>query len=354
MSSRNMIAANTVVFGSLDEYCMIRSEPLSNAGQPRWINTTSSGRQFLKDATLVAELSFSASVKVARFDFSNRAFFVTSGLDVPEIPVVLRVEDLDGGLLTAFLSELRPTPAVLPSLIRDIVEFADKTSTPDYEGHDPFLISSLYPKIHVFSIEDLLKEESYKIFFLICLSDRRRADQWIDEQLAQILNVVTELSPTSIPYETLCRSILEMDPSALFLALYRCLESLYAHTQTRRLMTALEMSKPWAEMAQILEATLGWYPREEPSLEALLGHAVREDLQAVASALNDKVPDEARSETYVAKKIYQLRNALVHYRPFHHKFSYKEVNWNRLCEAMALLVFHVYGEINRGLERQAD
>jgi hypothetical protein len=118
-------------------------------------------------------------------------------------------------------------------------------------------------------------------------------------------------------------------------------------------MIALGTSKPWAEMAQTLEATLGWYPREEPSLEALLGHAVPEDLLAIVSALNDKAPDDARSETYVARRIYRLRNALVHYRPFHQRFSFTEVDWNRLCEAMALLVFHIYGEINRGRGLQA-
>src|ERR1035441_3485582 len=95
MPSRNMIAANTSVFSSLDGYCASCAEPISNAGRPRWISTTSSGRQFLMNATLVAELSLSAVVKVARFDFSNRAVFVTSGLDVPEAPNALRVEDLD-------------------------------------------------------------------------------------------------------------------------------------------------------------------------------------------------------------------------------------------------------------------
>jgi hypothetical protein len=186
------------------------------------------------------------------------------------------------------------------------------------------------------------------MFFLICLADRRRIEQWIDEQLAATLNMITELSPAYIPFQILCRSVLDMDPRALFLALYRCLEALYAHSQTQRLMIALEISKPWAEMAETLEAALGWYPREEPSLEALLAHAVAEDLQATAVALNDAIPPDARSEPYVAKRIYQLRNALVHYRPFHRKFSFEEVDWNRLCEAMALLVFHIYGEINKG------
>ncbi len=351
MSSRNMKEANIAVFSSLDQYCLSRAEPISNAGQPRWIKTSSFGRRFLKCATLVDELAYSATLKTARFDLANRAYFVTSGFDVPEAPDRLRTEGLDGGLLTTFLAEIAPSPVAQPSEIHDVVGFADKTYAPDYEGHDPSLVASLYPKIQVFSIQDLLKEESFKVFFIICLSDRR-IEQWIDAQLAETLNVVTKSSPTAIPYETLCRSILDMDPSALFLALYRCLEALYAHTQTHQLMTALDMSKPWTEMAQTLEETLGWYPREEPSLEALLQHAAPENLQEVVSALDDTIPDGTRSSSYAAKRIYQLRNALVHYRPFHRsKSSFKHLDWNRLCEAMVLLVVRIYGEVNKSWEQ---
>jgi len=339
-----MIAANTAIFRSLDKYCLAHEDPLSNAGAPRWIRTTSFQRQFLMHAVLVEELSFSPTLKLARFDFSNRALFISSGFDSVDLPASLQVHDIDGGVLTAFLSEVHLAPMVPPSQIRNAIEVADKDSTPGYDGHDPVFVSSLYPKMQAFSVEDLLAEESFKIFFLICLSDRR-AQQWIDSQLAEVLSLLIQLNPASIPYRVLCGSVLETEPSALFLAFYRCLEALYAHTQTRRLMDSLEISKPWTEMAHILEETLGWYPREEQSLERLLGYGVVEDLKAVASAMNVQIPSESRPSTFVAKRIYLLRNAVVHYRPFHQKFSFKETNWNRLCEAMALIVLHIYSEV---------
>jgi len=346
MPSRNMIEAISTVFGSLDGYCSNREEPLLNAGRPRWIQTEHSGRHFLKDAVLVSNLSFSASLKLARFDFSNRSFFFTSGFDFPEPPSILQPEDLDGGRLTAFLYEMKPSPIASPSEIRNVVEVADKVSTSDYGGHDFESVLGLFPKIRVFSTEGLSKDDSFKMFLLICLSDRRRIDQWIDEELAKTLSSVTELSPLAIPYETLCRSILDMDPSALFMALYRCLEALYAHSHTSKLMTDLAISKPWFEMAQMLEATLGWYPREEPSLEALLCHADLEDLEAVLAALEETLPEGSNLQTCVAKRIYRLRNAVVHYRPFQQQTFPRKVNWNRLCESMSVLVFGVYSKIN--------
>jgi hypothetical protein len=344
MPTRSMKDANKAVFNLLDEYCSIRDEPLCNAGQPRWISTTSRDKDFLIRAELTQQLSFSTSVKVARFDLSKRAYFVTSGLDASEPPAGVTVEEVDGGVLTTFLAELEPRPAVPPAEVRNIVEVADKVSTVDYSGHDPIGICGLFPKIQVFSTMGLVVEETFKVFFLICLADRRRVDQWIDQQLADALAGITEISPDSIPYEVLCRSLLDMDPAALFLGLYRCLEALYAHAHAQELMTTIGLERDWVEMAEILESTLGWYPREEPSLETLLATAPSEVLRDVASALKEAIPKEAREASFVAKRIYQLRNALVHYRPFHRKVSTNAINWNRLCEAMTGLVRHAHKE----------
>lgn len=344
MSSRNKIAANTAVFKLLDDYCSFRDEPLANAGAPRWISTTKDGREFLVRATLTEQLSFSASVKVARYDLSGRTYFITSGMDIPEPPSCVLLEELDGGIVTTFLAEVAPRPTAPPSAVRNIVEVADDLSTERYDGHDHLSICSLFPTIQVFSASDLLAGETFKVFFLICLADRRRIDQWIDEQLADALAAITELSSASIPYLVLCRAVLDMDPAALFLALYRCLEAMYAHDQAQALMTRIGLEKDWVEMAETLESTLGWYPREEPSLEILLATALSEDLRGVAVALREPIPQDAKESSFVAKKIYNLRNALVHYRPFHRKVSSAAIDWNRLCEAMTRLVRRVHVE----------
>jgi hypothetical protein len=265
-------------------------------------------------------------------------------MDIAEPPNCIALEELDGGIVTAFLAELAPRPAASPSAVRNIVEVADKLSTDGYDGHDHLSICSLFPVIQVFSAPDLLAGETFKVFFLICLAERRRIDQWIDEQLAEALAAITELSPASIPYSVLCRAILDMDPAALFLALYRCLEALYAHAQAKALMTRIGLERDWVEMAEMLEGTLGWYPREEPSLETLLATTRSEDLRNVATALKEPVPQDAKESSFVAKRIYNLRNALVHYRPFHRKVPTAAVDWNRLCEAMTRLVGHVHLE----------
>jgi len=342
---RNMIEANKAIFQVLDEYCARAGEPIQNSGTARWITTTSATRQFLKNAALIKSLSFSPSLKLARFDYLEQSFFVTFGFVITEFLTDLDREELDGGKLTAFLSELRPAPSASPAQIRDVVEFADKDASPEYDGHDSDLLARLFPPVQLFSTKRLLLEESYRVFFLICLSFTNRPDHWIDNRLAEVLRLIAEMSPQTVPYGTLCRSILDKDPGALFLALYRCLESLYAYTQSLELMGKLGISRRWSEMAQTLEEVLGWYPREEASLEALLAHALEHDLRSIAIAVNEPIPTGTRVDAFVAKRIYQLRNALVHYRPFHQVRSLDRVDWNRLCEYMALLIFHIYTAI---------
>jgi len=345
LMSRNKIAANKTIFQALDEYCQQRDDPIRNAGTKRWISTKHHDRDFLVRAHVAYQLTFSASVKIARFDFSKKTYFVTFGIDNPNPPEGLVPELLTGGLLTAALSELQPRPIARASEIRNIVEFADG-SDHDYKGHDPDMIAGLFPKAQVFSAASLIPEDTLKVCFLICLADRRRIEQWIDENLARTLVAIADLSTMSIPFVSLCRSLLDMDPRSLFLSLYRCLESLYAYTHTQRLMTAVGVKMDWADLAAMLEQTLGWYPREEPSLQALLDDAVLGDLRAVAAALNEAIPSSANETAFVAKKIYELRNVLVHYRPFHHKSQFGDVDWNRLCYAMTCLVWHTHQDVS--------
>ena len=340
MTSRNKIDANTAIFKRLDEHCATQDEPLRNAGKPRWLRTNASDRSFLTESIVREKFSFSPSLKILRLDWQNRAFFFTTGFDVLQPPTSCQVEDLHAGMLTAFLAESSVRPIASAVQVRDVVEFADN-SQPGYEGHDPELISNLYPKIQVFSMSDLALDQSFKVFFLLCICDRRRVD-WIDDQLASALRELIELNPLVVPYETLCRSILDMDPASVFLSLYRCLEAQYAYSHTQKLKSALGLQQPWTAIAEALESHLGWYPREESSLAALVKDADENILQALLSAMSAELQPNSQLELFAAKRLYGLRNAVVHYRPFHWS-RLPSVDWNRLCEALAQLVFDVYG-----------
>src|SRR5437868_13171482 len=54
----------------------------------------------------------------------------------------------------------------------------------------------------------------------------------------------------------LCRSLFDADPAALFLALYRCLEALYAYSASTKLIGEFGLDRSWTEVAVALEKQL--------------------------------------------------------------------------------------------------
>jgi hypothetical protein len=339
--TRNKIEANTDIFVRLDEYCASRGEPIFNAGAARWIQTQKEDREFLVYSTRIQDLSLSPTLKIGRFDHANRSYFITAGFDFPEIPPELEEEDLTGGALTAFVSELVLRPIARPIEVREVVEVGDKDSV-GYEGHDFVQIASLYPLIQVVSSDILTEEDSLNIFLLLCLSDRRRYDHWIDENLAGAIKGLSALSTSAIPFDLLCKAVLDFDPSSLFLALYRSMETLYAREKTVALMKDLGITRNWVEVAQALESKLGWYPREETSLEGLLSHAKESDMNVAIGALNESLPGDSKLSSFTARRVYALRNGLVHYRSFLSLPYLSKIDWCRLCEAMIAVVIDVY------------
>jgi hypothetical protein len=340
-----MIEANKSIFSSLDQFCLQSGDAIRNADKSRWIISNPSTRVILKDAYITSLISFASTLKVARFDHDSAAYFFTLGLDLAPSPPhnSLNEIDLDGSLLTLALAELQPRPVLSSISIRNVIEADDKESNSEYKGHDSAYIASLFPSIRCFEAINIPPDETQRIFFLFCLSDLSRANTWMETDLKDTFATLSELNPTTIPYKTLCRSVFDTDPSSVFLALYRCLEALYAHSHVTALSKELGISQSWDKVAEILEKNLRWHPREESSLVTLLREDTLEtDLNEVLHAMSVTLQPNGDVFNVATKQIYQLRNSLVHYRPFHQQFDSHNVDWNRLCMAMCGLVHDVY------------
>lgn len=341
-----MIHANTDVFGRLDRHADERGAPLANAGSPRWVATDAPARRFLKDAKCTDKLILSQSMRIARFDLDDRAYIVTVGFNVTDFEFSHLETNVHGGVLVAALAELEVPPTASEFEIKNIIEAGDRGSDPKYTGHDVADVGNLFPRIQCFELGNIDGSQTSGAFLLFCLADVR-ARQWMSDELLSTLQNVIELSPVDTPYATLCRSVFDHDPASLFLALYRCLEALYAWSITKDLMIDLGLVGNWIDIARKLETSLGWRPREEQSLVGLLALAEERDLRELVQICggNDADTDLAAS---AAKRIYALRNALVHYRPIHQSINHDAMNWNRLCELMAIVAFYVYTKILEG------
>lgn len=350
--TRNRTEANRRIFSFFDSYCRSQDSAsvIDNEGAPRWIKTEEEDRcdrGFLTESICLREIAFSPRRVVSIFDFDNGTYFFVVGFQWAESNDLVGEVALTGGMLSALLCETPIRPIASISEIRNIVGGLDANQDSDYEGHDKEDIKRLFPTINVFSAENIDELDHEKIVFSLCLDEVKNGDSWIGEELSDYLYGLCSLDVLNIPYKTLSRSIFDADESSLFLALYRCLEALYAYSAATALSGKLGLNQDWPEVAVALEDTLGWYPRESDSLTDLMKHAVSHDLNYMLTAVGQN-PDEYSGENRhagAARHIYKLRNSLVHYRPAHQHLDYQEIDWTLLCCAMASSVAFIYYEV---------
>lgn len=350
--SRNMIAENTRFFRMLDQYVADRGLQLKNAGANRWIATDPKAKNFLKNSVCNEQIRISGAMAMARFDLSGCAYIITSGFEFDDSSYANCEVEVDGGILVAAINEMKLLPSVGEFAVKNVVEVGDQ-SDPAYKGHDAEVFAQLFPKIQCFQLGPVDQEQSLGIFFLMCLDDVR-TQGWMGEQLRTTLRNVVELSPSETPYATLCRSVFDHDPASLFLAIYRCLEGLYAWSLSKRLLIDLGLKVVWRELAEKLENQLGWRPREEQSLISLLELAEKRDLQEIIDLCGGNSGEVNVLADAAGKRIYALRNSLVHYRPIHQSANHQGMNWNRICELMALVAFYIYSRIVEGETPASD
>lgn len=338
--ARNKKAANCKIFEILDRYSELGGHALRNAGTPRWIATEEADHAFLKSAKILEKLSFGPVRKIGRFEFGSDAFFCCIDFDHTETVMSLtELEPINAAMWTAIIAELAPRPVATPLKIVDNVDGTDKS---DYRGHDLNLIEPLFPQVRVFVASDVAKDDTWRIIFELCLEECRGGESWIDKDLVEALRSVCDLTGAHLPYKTLCRSVFDVDPAAMFLALYRCIEALYAYREAQRLAGALGIQKDWTEVTRVLEDEISWHPRENSSLANLIRLATEADLRAFYTGLGESAPQEGDLHASASVRLYKLRNGLVHYRPSHQKTDYSNVDWNVVCAAIARIVGDIY------------
>lgn len=342
--SRNMVEANTSIFVALDQFCSKRGQVLNNAGSPRWIASIKSEQHFLKTAKVHEVLHFGASRKLAILTYGPKCYLCSVGFSQSQSVDWSEELEMNAAALTIVLAELQPRPLATSVQIRDVVEWSDKISDPGYAGHNVESLARLYPDIRLYALDGDVSSQSWNILFKACVDECEFGESWIEGSLAKTLRTMCELSPVKIPYKVLCRSIFDEDRSSFFLALYRCLEALYAYSSSFSLIQALGISSSWEDVATVLEDKLGWHPREESSLTKILKFASSADLTRVLQALplSTDSNDIDVKVSVASKSIYRLRNSIVHYRPTHHKLDLNSIDWIEICEPMVGIIVDVY------------
>ena len=345
--TRNMKEANTQIFGKLDAFCASKDVPVRNSGNPRWIHSENKHKHFLTNARVQHCFDITLSRKIVRLEFLAQSCYIFVGFDSINSNSDFVEVEIEPSHLTVLLFEVAVRPKVNAFDVSNIIGSDDKNSNPAYRGHDAESIRSLFPNIRMFECGHLSNSEMWKLLFPICVAECSENESWVTEELAETLASMCQLDPIQIPYQMLCKAIFDTDPVHFFLAQYRCLEALYAYNSARILAGALQLSVPWSDVATALEVHLGWHPKEETSLEALLRYSSDVDLRSICRELNRdrRYISNDRLHAVAAKCIYATRNSIVHFSPAQHRFESTMLNWTEVCKALAGMILDVYAAV---------
>lgn len=238
-------------------------------------------------------------------------------------------------------------------------------------------LEEYYDKFTVFKINSTgdLREATCRqiICFLIATQTKQRWLPFSQDTLIAYQNF-TLTGSHYVPYELILESLLANNWKYAYKDLYRCIEGLYTFPQVSSFREDISFTTiPLRKLAASIENRLGWRPNEAEAFGLLL-HAVQDslldkflslfstdddikswdaDLTQIEKLNEVNPPNERTIEKYkiivhekkakyVAKKLYALRNSLVHFRPALDVIQKDDNEWNRILMLMIELVERLY------------
>ncbi|MEX6507447.1 hypothetical protein [Jiella sp. M17.18] len=322
----------------------------------RWI-----ARKDDKDASLMADaevtiLPLGMRSFASRISFDGERYFCFSGLPVPDfLPDGFEQISATPGLFGAvFVNADLPVTATAAE-IRDAIEEQHR-GVEGYQGHDLQTVLDLFQEVDFFRVASGADSIFLESLERVCGSYCARGYPGYPLGLSSMtLSSITELFESghdTLPYHLPLQGLLSYTWPAFYLELYRCIEQLYSVPRLQVLRKRLAHAGPIAELASTLESIISWRPREQESLSAILSKISEGRRASILSSFSlsaDTVPTATGHNC--AEKIYQLRNAHVHFRPALSAPLISAEEWDRIIYTMCVTVIEVYdlfGDIYTG------
>lgn len=351
MAKRNMIDANSALFRALGA-AVGDLVPKDVLLQKRAIQTSTDEKEWLKG------FSFRSSPHLvlgplSRFilgDFQNGLYLIAIGIEITSPPVDLEAIPLNAGLFTAVVSEMKIPLASIQNLPQELREYV---FYPIEKGKCELLdIGVIRPYFESFSIfkvdptSALARDAEHGLRAALAAtlcSPRSVPLAWPQTTLDRIL-YMTRDPVECAPFHLLLRALTEARGDAAFLSIYRCIEQLFPIPAINELSEALGISNPPLQVAAKIEFHLGWRRREDEALAHLFSKIEIRLIDRIrnATGADESIENPARP---VAKRVYELRNQCVHYRPLHRDENTTHFDkWLDLCDSLLEVVQELYGQ----------
>lgn len=351
MANRQRIEMSNQLFNALFARAEHDGVTILDQDKARWLK-----RHSAEDAELMAKadvrgLILSRQMRAARVRHSGQSYFVAAGFPVNTDALQgLTEASLTPGLFSASILELGVSPKATGSQIRDAIEDYHE-SYDGYEGHDLDSISELYPSLVCFSLNenfDVAKSTSRLVGAYL---SRFYIDGPLDfsDGLREKMAHLFESGSKHIPFQVALQGLVAFNWPGLFVELYRCIEQLYTVPRLVEVTKEWKTDKSLRDLADLLERTLSWRPKEDQSLTRLLQTGCTSaTISSAAQALKVEVPeDQAQAADVTARAIYRARNSLVHFRPAGNDAQFTAREWDSVIISMIAIIDELYRKFGR-------
>jgi len=340
---------STTLFARLTNYAAQKDKDvvIRNSEKPRFIK-----RLCDEDAELMAQaeattLVLTRQIRLVRITWKDHLYFCVFGLIEPEeLPSGLNRVDLTPGTFAISVLEANVLPNVTAAAIREAIESDYFEKGNGYEGHDLDSISHLFPTAQLYQGSTVhgYQESDHRVLGSLLTKTYLDGPIQLEIETIKRFSEFFEGGVRFIPYRNIVQGILAISWENLFLETYRCVEQLYARPKVSLLRDALTSTLPILDLAVLLETHLSWRPKEDEALSSLLMSCEDGIVLSACGSFDIDVVDKTHDKlsAAVARKIYSLRNAIVHFRPIHEAIVKTDEDWNKIACAMIEIVEHIY------------
>lgn len=357
MANRNRIEMSSELFSLISKRALEIDPDFPWVSNVRWIK-----RHSEDDANVMthgkSETQKLSSLHAATFiEYKDQKFLCVSGFDDPsiQIPGLIQVDSTPALFYLHVLNaELMPNATL--STIRELIFgwddaiFRDNQETngeTEYTGHDLLEIESLFPKIKYFKMDNnevYLQSKDRALGAYIAASYTYGPLKFSEDTRKELVSFFVS-GPDYAPYKLILMGALSFSWKGFFLELYRSIENLYSIPRIEKLSKDFGGGGSLYNISRILIDHLDWRPKENESLNIILADVDKNICAEIFSLIRKnaiQTEDLTNHGQIAGNAIYQLRNAIVHFRPDQNNTEDEVSDWDRICCLMLKVVNQLY------------
>jgi hypothetical protein len=349
-----MITANSTVFTRLAGE--IPDLGVQLRATKRAIRTTEDEKKWLREVKFrtPATLRVAGPMFFAIAEYGERTYVLAVGIELTDTPDDLRPMVVNAGLLTAALAEI-DVPINRSSTTN--TELSENIFYPTDDPYVEYEVADVAKYFYALQAFEVAPESS-----LLTANDLDNRVglaavlgapniSYVSWNAAARANLAAMARDPMIepPFHLLIRALTENRNDAAFLSLYRCIEQLFPFPKIERLRSEMSISMTSLQISQVIEAILGWRNREDIAITELFEFVDATCTSQLALCMGiDENPVATGDQNgnlgrRVARRLYDIRNQSVHYRPIHRsEDAVTAENWIFLLEHVSSCVGDMY------------